>query len=233
MIPNLIKTTTYLAKLTILLYNIEMSPDRKPSRLTDKRFLVAAFAAALLLPPASNLDHTAFVLNSIMRGQADCSAGVQSKNPLFPYDAIAVPGTEPNSFDNETRVRGARQALENGLAPEIIWLGLNHRSNVNTPTNMEELSETAREKDFKKVVIVTSAYHRVRSVLLACANDVAATSISAEGLLIENDLNELPSINDRYFSFGMMWTKLKEKLLSALLIWDFKGEIPTNLKRAA
>lgn len=223
--------------IMVLLYIRAMNPEKKPGRgitgrITSRRFWLAAAVSALLLPPATHIGHTAFVVDAMSQRRADCTYGIDPSNQwAYPFDAIVVPGTEPDGAENKMRLDAARIAYSKRLAPTIILLGQDDYSSTNTATNMEELAQTATQGNLRTVLVVTNAYHELRATLLACANGVAASSISAEALLINQDTQVIPTINELYSSLGMMGTRLKETLGTLSLLWGHKGEIPTFFKR--
>jgi uncharacterized SAM-binding protein YcdF (DUF218 family) len=77
-------------------------------------------------------------------------------------------------------------ALNNGkdLIPEDALIVEN--KSVNTATNMQELTKIAEQKSIQLVLVVTNDFHRDRATLLACANGLAAVSVSAEDTVIAN-----------------------------------------------
>ena len=62
---------------------------------------------------------------------------------------------------------------------------ISENRSINTATNMKELSKIAKELNLVKVTIVTNDFHKTRATLFACQFDVAASSISAEELIID------------------------------------------------
>lgn len=103
-------------------------------------------------------------------------------------------------------------------------------TSINTSTNMEELAKLAKKHSLRKVLIITNAYHQVRATLLACANGIAASSLSAEQQLTQQNAVEFePQIKRLYASPKMGITLIKEKLEILWLLWDHKGSLLTKL----
>lgn len=215
----------------------ETESRKTKTRRTNRGFWLAAVAKILLLPPILlppifNPGHTAFILGSMSKHKADCSFDVEPNNPeLYPYDIIAVPEADFGSIDNQIRHKAAEIALSMKLAPEEIFLGLNNPESINTATNMKELAGIVRERGLKKILLVTSSSHTIRATAMACANGVAASSLPAELLLITQDPQQIGVLNERYSSWDMFITHLKETIEASLLIWDPTGEVPTYLRK--
>ncbi|MFH1832707.1 MAG: YdcF family protein [Candidatus Levyibacteriota bacterium] len=102
---------------------------------------------------------------------------------------------------------------------------LTEENSINTATNMEELVKIAKKRNLKKVLIVTNKNHLARATLLACANGVAASSKSAEELLVEQNSGHANIISDSSSE------QAKELAEVVLIAWDPKGKFPTWVKR--
>lgn len=134
--------------------------------------------------------------------------------PRNPRENGSVEKTYLQSFFREL-TGGAEE-----IADETVILGMR---SINTATAMDELARIARRHNIGKVLIITNSYHQMRATLLACENGVAASSQSAESILTGQNFQ-------RYDSWTMIVTRLKEELEIIWAIWDPKGIVPTMLK---
>lgn len=113
--------------------------------------------------------------------------------------------------------------------PEEAIIGENR--SVNTATNMKELSKIVKELNLVKVVIVTNDFHKTRATLFACQNDVAASSISAEELIIDAYPARKQEIHTLYHTREVGEIENKELREIIWSLWDPKGTIPTLLRK--
>lgn len=132
-----------------------------------------------------------------------------------------------NGFTQKIYLQDAFKKLTGNLIPDeaILIEGLS----INTATNMEELSK----HNIKTALIVTNRFHKERSTLFACEYGIAASSLSAEDLILKQDPTRAEAIRAMYDSWEIKLAQAKEELELVLAIWDPKGAIPTLLKGMA
>ncbi len=96
-------------------------------------------------------------------------------------------------------------------------------SSFNTATNIEALARIANGRNIKRVLIVTNDFHRARATLLACANGLAATSGSAETIVLQQNPERRAEINlIREEGYRQNGKEIPE-IISQL--WSPKGEL--------
>lgn len=146
------------------------------------------------------------------------AAAIAYLNRLAPL--IVLLGVEKSPTDENLSKVYLQQAFsrltenKRSIPEEAIVM---ENNSINTATNMREFSEIAEEREIKKVLIVTSSFHEDRATLLACANNVAAYSVSAEELVTSQSL-DTPWL-----------TRIKEAFEKLTMLWDSKGEAQTLL----
>lgn len=145
---------------------------------------------------------------------------------------ILLDGANSLPEDNQTNREYLKQTFGDTFGqelPEEAIIGENH--SINTATNMRELKKIAKEHNLLKVIIVTNDFHKTRATLFACQFDIAASSISAEELIIDAYPERKQEVHRLYHTREVGEIENKELLKIIWSLWDPNGRVPTWLTK--
>lgn len=163
-----------------------------------------------------------------LRLEAAALAYLQKMAPRI----ILLDGTKSPQEDEHVNEKYLKDAFRNITGSELPQEAIiRENRSINTATNMQELSKITKEQNIVKVLIITNDFHKTRATLFACYNNVAASSISAEELIIDADPNRRQEIHTLYHTREVGEMENKELYKTILSLWDPNGTVSTFLKK--
>lgn len=233
--------------------------DKPPRKRRIRRLTAGAVLVSAVGIPVSHPVDSFRATKAVFGYSVDCKGDTQPTNAGYKADVLAIPGATSDGIipnpDGQLRVRAAveRLALDDRVAAEVVLLlgqprsvdaeananayvtFLNYaytertglklspnrvsvdKQSLNTAQNMEQLEETMNKKNAKVAEIVTNNSHLPRSILYACGRDIAAYGVSSETI----------------FHKPQSAIDVKEKIEQVAAIYDPKGSLTTQVKRAS